>query len=786
MLPPILETLTRLLGIFTSISLALSPWVIAVDSEDIFLNQSWIIFGLGTISACFLCVMLLFFRPRAKQLPYILPAIFLWTAIVVSTIFSPFLASLRSAILLGTQLFLLIFLRISRQRRDTARICNLISFSGAMMAIYAVIQWFGYDLFEWTFGSHYTSVGTFSNPNFLGAYLTATALLTFGFVREGLSAPGLPKALRLLAFILQVAAIILTNSTGAIFCLLIGLVMFFTESWGIRSKGYYSKHRIAAAVTLALAITAIFGSFHISANSFNWEDLPGIPRCYLAVTSRLTIWQMGFRAFLCHPLIGMGPGGMKYLLTSFQPPWGISLGLSTFNDDPHSMPLLALGETGILGFTGFCFLAVVFLAIHTRSKSHYDWNSEVSSDSGALSPPDYSRSIAISAFSLVLNSLFNTTLSILPLANCLLLLVSVHESACLRDLKWRKSRSFLNLTYLIFPFLLGGFSWALQANYSYVSMALFRAEKQLHDEQFTQAEESYRQIIQADPQSLHGLWGLATALEAQGKLAQTQELLARIDHLGPNAFAVRYHLARVLLERKMVLEAHRYALKGLAVNRFPPAYELLGRILLAEGRIDEAEQVFREGLTFAPLIEKSWDIETLDRIKIHLASISSKKESYEEVRHYLSTLSSVGKRLPEAYFLYGLIFYNDKKHEEALDNFEKALELDNSNPHYMNAVGFLLVHFESDLERAKELLEASYQILRSRNPLLLSDVLRVAHSLGMLYWKTGELEKAHELLSLAYRQCPSEWKAIKAERKADLARFCEMTGNKMPPEDETN
>jgi tetratricopeptide (TPR) repeat protein len=232
----------------------------------------------------------------------------------------------------------------------------------------------------------------------------------------------------------------------------------------------------------------------------------------------------------------------------------------------------------------------------------------------------------------------------------------------------------------------------------------------------------------------------------------------------------------VLFERKHILEAHRYALKSLNWNPTPRSYELLGKILISEGKMAEAKKIFEEGLIFVPEQNKEERI-AADRIRLNLAALAANQTDFAECRKYLAEIKSSISQTSDALYLKGMLLSQDNKPDEALKLFEKALHESPENPRIMNAVGYLLTRNEKDLERAEMLLETAHQLLKSSETPMLSDMLMIAHSLGTLYWKQGKLEEAGKLLEIAWEKCPDTWETVKVGRYQDLIRFYQETGN---------
>jgi len=691
------------------------------------------------------------------------------------------LVSLRIGLLWGTQLLLFFFLRVVGKSVYVFPMSVLLSINGALMAVYGLMQKFGCDFLSWP-GSPFNVVGTFGNPNFFGAYIMVTALLTLGIFRNGIFSSLLPKVFFGLIFILHLFALNAAGSKSAWLGLSVGIILLYSKFWEIRAGKFFRRSSFRGAALLALALVVFYGLADMAMARYPWESVSTPPFEYFEVISRLFIWKMGFSLSIGHFFSGLGPGGSQFLLAGFRPPFGTFFALSFFNDDPHSFALLLLGETGIFGLWGACALLIAAWGVHSRFRNkHY----AVEADNNAIcrsaiAPGQMAKGLAAAAISLLFHGLFNNSLTALPLSNLLLLLAALHQSACLRDVRWKRSFSFTALIYLVFPLIFAASAWILQSNHHEVERNLFEGFRLIESNKPTEAAISFEKAVRANPQSMQSLLGLAKSLELQGRLGRTQDILLRLEGLGPNVGNVRFHLANLLFERNLILEAHRYALLSLAGNQTPAAYELLGRILGIEGRLEESEQILREGIN-VPFREKI-DWNAVNSMRLQLSSIAVGKGDFLGAKNQLASLSMPFWDSAEAHFLRGMIEYKLENATEALRHFETALARNATEPKYLNAAGYLLVQTSGDLNRARTLLEDAYKGYRLRPAPTLSDILSVAHSLGMLYWKLGLLDKAQELLTMAFLQCPLEWKDVRETRAKDLKTFLFETNRQGPEE----
>ncbi len=910
MLPGSVDNLLRLSGIVISAILAAQPWLIATGSEDPFLFSSWAIFAAGSISICLSSVLLIFFKPRHGQMVFISGFFMFFSALTVATLNSGFLSSLRNSMYLVTLLLLTAFLRISRRNQDNLAIAGMISLSGASMAVYSLLQATGIDILAWN--SDYQMVGTFSNPNFLAAFLIVSALVNAGMLNE----PGLKPADRAvfsLLLALQIFAVIFSGRSGAILSILVAAGLYFTSFWEIRPGKLMRRSAFVAGLVLALILTAFYGMAYYATTSYPWESMSKMPYRYMPAITRLILWQMGFAIFLDHPVTGLGPGAISYLMPAQRPPQGSLIGIKSFNDDPHSATISILAETGFIGLWGACTIFAVIFGCYVwrRSKGvnikiaeehstttpiqlpapaeipkaetaavevpaevvapppeaaspcpdkpveisqtecvltaaesaaetkisenmqpsedkvsasisttatgeatvFFPWNSSaiallisflafkagfieaplffyslpaIIAGFGVLSAicsPDQenshhnglmlSRGSMVAIMTFFFYSLFNNSISIIPLSGTMALIVSLHFSCCLRNLVWKRKFRPATVVFLAFPPLFVFCAYNFQIAHHLEQINLWKGQTLLASSPID-AQAAFTNAIRANPQSLKAYYGLAISLEKQNRPEETQEVLKKLDAMVPNAFNSNYELARIMLARKQVLEAHRHALKNLEWDRAPRSFELLGQILVVEGKSSEAEKVFNEGLSLFPanMIEK----EASDRIRLNLAGMAASRGDFARCEELLKQIKSEVKNDINSLYLSGMLLARQNQNEKALQLFEKALELFPQNPRFMNAIGYILCEMNSEMERARELLEGAYQIIRKSEPVDLGELLMVSHSLGKLYWKQGRNREAGELLKIAWQQCPEEWPVLKEERRRDYAEFCAKNG----------
>lgn len=829
MLPRSVANLLRIAGLLVSAILISLPWFLTTDSADPFLFQGWSILSAASICACIFSAVMLFFRPRQGQIPFISSFFLLSAALTISTLNSNFQTSLRTALIFVSLLLMSGFLRLCRRQIDNASVAGMIVLSGTFMAAYSFLQYFGLDIVSWD--SDYAIVGTLSNPNFFGTFMCVTAVFSLAFALDPAWRRTNTRTVLLLMFVLQFASLLLENRAGTVLSFCVGLILLFTRGWEVRPGRIMRASPFVSGILLAFVLIAFHGLLFYASTSYPWETLQKPPAPYFPIISRLILWQMGFSVFLNHPLTGLGPGTLPYVMPVQRPSMGSALGIKIFNDDPHSGIISLLAESGVLGLIAFCSLLAVIYGtfVWFRFKNFADseetpaeneqniisfphepkWsltlvllavvifvvylklvpakyiflliplliavfgfhNAFIREDVSSKRPTllNLPKATVTALLVFFFNSLYNTNYSVLPVLGLATAIFSLHFSGCQRDVVWKRHFSFLSLVLVLFPVAFVFTGYKIFSVYHIEQTSLYLGEHHLTNQNYSEGQKAFEMAITANPQSLKAHYGLAVALEKQNRLEESQDLLRRLDSMVPNAFNSNFELARILLERKQILEAHKFALKSLEWDQLPRSYELLGRILAMEGRNSEAEKVFNEGLLLVPY--NTYEMQAADRIRLHLAALASNRGDFETCEKHLKEIRTSVKEDLDALYLMGMLLSRQNRHQEALKLFEQALEQSPRLPRLMNAVGYTLIELDKDLERSLELLESAHRIIRDLPDPPLSDLLMIAHSLGKLYWKTGKLREAGELLELAYTQSPDDWVNLKKERLADFQQF---------------
>ena len=114
----------------------------------------------------------------------------------------------------------------------------------------------------------------------------------------------------------------------------------------------------------------------------------------------------------------------------------------------------------------------------------------------------------------------------------------------------------------------------------------------------------------------------------------------------------------------------------------------------------------------------------------------------------LKRLSNSGFESAQLYSTLAYAAWVQKRYKQAVEYYEKALDLDENNANALNGLGFVLVDGNIDLIRGLRCCKKAVD-LKPQNPAYLD-------SLGWAYYKNGELLEARTWLRRAHEAAPDQ------------------------------
>jgi len=142
------------------------------------------------------------------------------------------------------------------------------------------------------------------------------------------------------------------------------------------------------------------------------------------------------------------------------------------------------------------------------------------------------------------------------------------------------------------------------------------------------------------------------------------------------------------------------------------------------------------------------DILRVFQCRMTLAYIYVITKRVRMAEYELKRLQSSGLESPLLYNTLAYAAWMQKQHKNAIDLYEKTLEIDSENATAMNSMGYILADTGKDIMRALRLCKKAVDY-RPENPAYLD-------SLGWAYYKSGELLEARTWLRRALEIAPNE------------------------------
>lgn len=247
-------------------------------------------------------------------------------------------------------IFLLVTSRFGSEE-SFKKIIKFFVIAGSLNIVYSIAASNGYDLFTWA--NPYNSIlGTFGNPNFIGAFMGMFATVLFVQLFSNLKSP---RQLMLisLAIVMTVYVILLTNALQGILVAAFGFS--FSLYFYLRSNSRFSKLFFPyLIIVLAGAVIALLGIMQRGPlSSFLYKP---------SVTFRGEYWRTGINMWADNPLFGVGIDSYgQYYRTYRSLSSTVAPGMETTTDAAHNVYIDVLAGTGIFGFLGYLSLSVFVL-----------------------------------------------------------------------------------------------------------------------------------------------------------------------------------------------------------------------------------------------------------------------------------------------------------------------------------------------------------------------------------------------------------------------------------------
>jgi len=158
---------------------------------------------------------------------------------------------------------------------------------------------------------------------------------------------------------------------------------------------------------------------------------------------------------------------------------------------------------------------------------------------------------------------------------------------------------------------------------------------------------------------------------------------------------------------------------------------------------------YEDALTFLEQVVTSGnDILRVFQCRMTLAYIYVVTKRVKLAEYELKRLQSSGFESPLLYNTLAYAAYSQKQNKNAIDFYEKTLEIDTNNATAMNSMGYILADTGSDIMRGLRLCRKAVDVKPQSAAYL--------DSLGWAYYKSGEPAEARTWLRRALEIAPNE------------------------------
>ena len=272
----------------------------------------------------------------------------------VSTPYSS--ASLLALSTLAVSLALL----ADRVTRD--RLVVLLLAVGGLVCVYALLQWWGIELFEWdrSLARSGRVSGSLGNPNLMGSLAAALPPLAVGYAVYRSWRGSILAAVAASSVLLCGLVVVASGTRGSLLGLGAGSLVLLALLFRRIGRGK------ALAILLILVAGAVLVFLPMRARL---GELAGGEGGTLTV--RRVIWSGAARAFLERPVLGWGPGSFQKVFPEFRDPHYHTMGVSHNTLHAHCEYLELLMDSGLVGALLWAGLAVS-LALRRRRSGGLD------------------------------------------------------------------------------------------------------------------------------------------------------------------------------------------------------------------------------------------------------------------------------------------------------------------------------------------------------------------------------------------------------------------------------
>lgn len=299
-----------------------------------------------------------------------------------------------------------------------------------------------------------------------------------------------------------------------------------------------------------------------------------------------------------------------------------------------------------------------------------------------------------------------------------------------------------------------------------------RGYRLIKENRLQEAADEFKKVIEATPDNISALMGMATIYSKMGKESQTENLLNEVIKLNPQYLEAHYILALLYEKRGLINKSLFHYQKVVEIN--PKRYDIfykIGDLYKNTGLIDESiwayekvvnlkpdetkalsslvELYLKQDLTekAIPILEKLIKLEPdkNDNLMV-LGDLYIKNNMKEKGLYLYQRIIEKDPKNIKVLFEIGNIFYKQRKYQKTISALKNLLNHDPNHAPSLNRLAWIYAIQGENLDEGIKLSRKSLQLKPNTAGYL--------DTLAELYYKKKQYKKAIETINQAIKLAP--------------------------------
>ena len=284
----------------------------------------------------------------------------------------------------------------------------------------------------------------------------------------------------------------------------------------------------------------------------------------------------------------------------------------------------------------------------------------------------------------------------------------------------------------------------------------------------------YQDILKRNPNNIRASMELGYYYYSDGKVALAEEIFKKLGQRSIAEFEVIVLVIQLYLDKKkydegiVILQgmlkavpdspeinhvagiafygkkdnpaALKYFMKVTAESRFYEDAVIHASYILSENKQnEEAIQLLRDAIENEPQNAE---------FKYYLGTFYEDSEQFDKAAEFIKAAIELDQDNPRYHFRLGVVYDKWNRKEDSMATMRKVIELDPKHANALNYLGYTYADLGTNLDEAEQLIKEALKYKPNDG--------YITDSLGWVYYKKGEFEKAVQYLQKAVQMVPDD------------------------------